>query len=457
MKSKLMPLVVCCLLHAVCVGQWSDPELMLSGATTIGGQALAAGAGDTMWATVAWTDVHYCVIACWTTGGAWSHPVLIARPDSIPVFHDPGMGRDASGRMWAAWYKDGDSSGVWTAFRDSTGWHAPLRAYSGYPAAGPMSFAADAQGNWYLGFAILTPYSSAVYCRWDGDSWQSANYIAQGVGDPIETNFPAPVLVKRPDSGLWVVYEIDIPSDSFAMLSILQGDSLHWCWYGDGNWPAATADSSGRLWIIQSLLRGFLTKAAVIDDSVEVGNVLVTEYSIGRAYSTTDLEDIVWAAWQARGSDWVAVNYSTGGAWSEPEQASTSAGIPKGIAADANGRVYVLFRTTTGQLYSVYRTSRPGVQEPSPVQVVCTRLPTVVRGVLHLEVGSRQQTAYRAAPSDGGRCGQLLDIGGRKVMNLHPGANDVRALAPGVYFVRQQGSRTRGFEDSSASKVVITR
>jgi hypothetical protein len=51
----------------------------------------------------------------------------------------------------------------------------------------------------------------------------------------------------------------------------------------------------------------------------------------------------------------------------------------------------------------------------------------------------------------------LLDISGRKVLGLRPGANDVGALAPGVYFVRQQGSTTQGFEDSSVGKVVITR
>jgi len=52
---------------------------------------------------------------------------------------------------------------------------------------------------------------------------------------------------------------------------------------------------------------------------------------------------------------------------------------------------------------------------------------TIVRGVLFLGVDSRQHTAYRA---------ELLDISGRKVLALRPGPNDVRHLAPGVYFVR---------------------
>ncbi len=60
--------------------------------------------------------------------------------------------------------------------------------------------------------------------------------------------------------------------------------------------------------------------------------------------------------------------------------------------------------------------------------------PTIVRGVLWLarvlEVDSRQHAAYRA---------ELLDIGGRKVAELQIGPNDVRHLAPGVYFVRAGG------------------
>jgi hypothetical protein len=85
--------------------------------------------------------------------------------------------------------------------------------------------------------------------------------------------------------------------------------------------------------------------------------------------------------------------------------------------------------------------------------------PTVVRGVLVLgAVDSRQNTGHRA---------ELLDAAGRKVMALRPGANDVRALAPGVYFVRQQsvvssqhsGPSAVGGERFAVSvrKVVVTR
>lgn len=52
---------------------------------------------------------------------------------------------------------------------------------------------------------------------------------------------------------------------------------------------------------------------------------------------------------------------------------------------------------------------------------------TVARGVLYLPEASSHKP--RAAS-------YLLDISGRKVLNLHPGANDVSQLSAGVYFMR---------------------
>ncbi|MBM3332873.1 hypothetical protein FJY68_13670 [candidate division WOR-3 bacterium] len=80
-----------------------------------------------------------------------------------------------------------------------------------------------------------------------------------------------------------------------------------------------------------------------------------------------------------------------------------------------------------------------GVQERVLVRSIKSLRPTLVRGMLHL-------------PEAAG----LLDITGRKLMDLVPGANDVRALAPGVYFLKEGGERS---EEGGAGirKVVITR
>jgi YVTN family beta-propeller protein len=61
---------------------------------------------------------------------------------------------------------------------------------------------------------------------------------------------------------------------------------------------------------------------------------------------------------------------------------------------------------------------------------------TVVREVLRLPASP---SAIRTS---------LFDMTGRQVMALHPGANDVRHLAPGIYFVRER---------SAVRKVIITR
>jgi hypothetical protein len=67
---------------------------------------------------------------------------------------------------------------------------------------------------------------------------------------------------------------------------------------------------------------------------------------------------------------------------------------------------------------------------------------TIVRGVLFLPeaAGLKPQAA------------SLHDISGRKVLDLKSGANDVRALAPGVYFVREAQAQAQ-----AVRKVVIAR
>jgi len=105
----------------------------------------------------------------------------------------------------------------------------------------------------------------------------------------------------------------------------------------------------------------------------------------------------------------------------------------------------------------VYRiASYVGTDERSKPQAASPKLgPSIIRGVLFLSDDRRPETGDRAA---------LLDVAGRKVLNLRPGSNDVRHLAPGVYFCRQ----TAGFassaepsavsrEPSAVTKVVIQR
>ncbi len=97
--------------------------------------------------------------------------------------------------------------------------------------------------------------------------------------------------------------------------------------------------------------------------------------------------------------------------------------VPRGLACSADeSRVYVL----TYQGMSVVRTAT-GIAEQDVATGNRTghRRPSVVRGVLYI-----QPTASGSEPR---AC--LLDVSGRKVMDLQPGENDIHHLAPGVYFV----------------------
>ncbi len=86
-----------------------------------------------------------------------------------------------------------------------------------------------------------------------------------------------------------------------------------------------------------------------------------------------------------------------------------------------------------------------GISE-KPLRPICaTEPPTIVHGVLFLpgDTSCRPQAA------------SLLDADGRRVMDLGPGANDVRALSPGVYFVREE-PQASSHKPQAVRKVILT-
>jgi YVTN family beta-propeller protein len=122
--------------------------------------------------------------------------------------------------------------------------------------------------------------------------------------------------------------------------------------------------------------------------------------------------------------------------------------LPMGFAWNpVQNRVYVANRGRSS--ISVLRDSMPpvGVEVLEPRATSSKPFPTIVRGVLVLgAVGSRQNTAYRA---------ELMNACGRMVLDLHAGANDVRALPPGVYFI-WEALGVRGEGPGKTRKVVVT-
>jgi len=115
-------------------------------------------------------------------------------------------------------------------------------------------------------------------------------------------------------------------------------------------------------------------------------------------------------------------------------------------------RVYVA--NYFGATISVLRDSGGGVEEgQQPIGNRQEPMATVVRRVLHL-----LSSPYPLPAGEGQGVRELswlLDATGRKVMELQAGPNDVRHLAPVIYFVRRPSAASG--ERSAVHKVVITR
>ena len=110
---------------------------------------------------------------------------------------------------------------------------------------------------------------------------------------------------------------------------------------------------------------------------------------------------------------------------------------------------WVLWQSNRGRDWDIYGSfvCNSGMEENRKPQASGSKLgATVVRGVLRLTPASSlklQASSY------------LVNEAGRKVMDLMPGPNDVRRLAPGIYFVRR--AYGVGREASAITKVVVAR
>ncbi len=137
-----------------------------------------------------------------------------------------------------------------------------------------------------------------------------------------------------------------------------------------------------------------------------------------------------------------------GVSWSDLELVSDDTTVEcwyPDIGADSTGHAYIVWyqpNASRGEIW--FATNAPlGIAEETshrPTGATVANAPTVVRSLLFLPEAA---SPMPQAPS-------LLDISGRKVLDLKPGANNVRMLPAGVYFFRQEiGSRT--------DKIVISR
>jgi hypothetical protein len=123
------------------------------------------------------------------------------------------------------------------------------------------------------------------------------------------------------------------------------------------------------------------------------------------------------------------------------------------LARGSGSQMFLVYQgwagTVSGKTYNTDRIwgkmdPNPGIEAGRQATAYSSRpTATIVRNVLFLP------PSLLSAPSS------LLSIDGRKVLDLHPGANDVSRLSPGVYFIQERSAV--GGERSTVHKVVLTR
>jgi len=174
---------------------------------------------------------------------------------------------------------------------------------------------------------------------------------------------------------------------------------------------------------------GTQTPVATVDLPVRPSSVGYD--SIGdRVYCFSVLTDDV--AVLDCGRDSVVARVSVG---DEPVAMAYAPALRRMFVANASG----------SSLSAMRDTARAGIESPDGLPLMTVPAATVVRRVLLFEPASGVGRVSKGA---------LLDISGRKVMDLVPGANDVRALTPGVYFVREAQAQAQA---QAVHKVVLTR
>jgi hypothetical protein len=153
-----------------------------------------------------------------------------------------------------------------------------------------------------------------------------------------------------------------------------------------------------------------------------------------------------------------------GVSWSDLELVSDDTTVESwypDIAADSAGHAYVVWyqpNASRGEIWFATNAPLGIAEQPERPSIGVQPSATVVRNVLFLPAENGDSPPERLRPTQRGTVpifrDALLDISGREVMDLKPGANDVSKLAPGVYFVR---AVSRELSAVSCQKVVVTR
>jgi hypothetical protein len=458
MSRRSSFLLLTILVVGVAWGQWSEPVPFFVRSDSIWlEQSVLANwspetAGVAYIRTVRRPVQHaYSIMVRSWMGDSWSEAVNATGDDTmVPgIYCGLGYGLDPLGRAWLSWYRgnhytfdEDDSWAICTTFRDSSGWRPFEKTFCPYYAGYTSGFTTDRAGRWCMGLDHMYSdppgcFTDAMYSVLMGDTWASPRLIAAGMGNPMQISQCCPVLRPHPREGLWAVSDRSgYRQEDKVRVYHVTDDTSRLVLDFAGLYSTADVDTAGRLWILYSSdsTLGYVVAA---ESSVVESGLLSEIRQCTRPFVCVDLFGWVWAAWNhPDGRFYVA--YNAGQGWSEPEAVVDTSATVTGLVSDGSGQMFVsLVKDLSGAwgFGTCFREYRPGVQDEGEDGMLRTVGPGIVRGMLLLP---------------GRQLADLLDIAGRQVTSLQPGENDIRHVAPGVYF-------TMPARDSRPQKVIVTR
>jgi hypothetical protein len=336
-------------------------------------------------------------------GNTWSQPVQVDDNSSALAIGEPHLAADSSGYLFAVW-KDNRTgfARVWSSLStdDGASWRTNVRIDSD-------TISRD-DGSLDL---CVQPGSNAYLVIWNSPYWDYVKLYNL-------------LFSKSVDRGGTFSPEVAIGGGEIGLSGKLAANSgwIACCWrYSDEltyNYVRCRASADcGDTWgppvYLLSGRNACGSSTVAVCPNGEIHCVIShwdTLAETGRVEHTLSVD---------HGITWVPRDAVSDTSWNlydaYPDVVADSAGRP--CCVWQNGHIWFAAGLPTAiRENDVYR----------PRQAAVDVYPNPCRGVLYLSKASSSKPQASSC---------LLDIAGRKVMTLHPGANDVSRLASGVYFV----------------------
>jgi hypothetical protein len=416
------------------------------------------------------------LLAALAAGQTW----IVEQIDSTAAAQSPvELVKAADGRLWAGYQADSGVARV--ACLTDSGWGitdvckatVPLPFDRPFLAAGPH------------GELCLSCYGDSGLCRLVSDTWQREPYPDSTFGTvAYDTAGRLHGSYERQVSEFWAGHQTDSGWTSGLVVYMgvfgyfyitvecftVAADGSPWDYvYTFWDWSqhvwseqSSLMHQCGDTWV--EVRHGSDLPLAIVPHGDSVGYVTIDSLGIscdgehvagvvgnsvgGLAYTAADVPLVAWVPRFAP-ADIPFFAFKTN-RW-HVEAIPGPAGVG-GVDIEVNdiGQVVIVYSTEDSGLWCARGADVVGAREsPEPQASSWKPMPTIIRGVLFLP---KMGTAPSGAVPTFGP--SLLDISGRNVLDLHAGANDVRALAPGVYFIR---AVSREPSAVGCQKVVIAR